>query len=262
MNNNNLQPAFILFSRPFQDNSVIIDVFSPAVGRFGIVVKHGRASTGTHKSNSNRNQQRRALLQPFVPVQLSWQGRGELKSLLQIEADGTPMMLQGERLFSGLYLNELLTRLLHRYDAYPSLYAGYVEALHRLAGNQSLEWILRRFELQLLNELGYGVDLVCDGVDGSPLSPATDYRLTRDDGFLPVYHESQTAQNKNTFRGVDLLALAAGEESEHLRPVAKRLCRLLLAPHLGDKPLQSRELMKALAMPVLSEPVLSTPVKV
>ena len=252
MNNNNLQPAFILFSRPFQDNSVIIDVFSPAVGRFGIVVKHVRASS---RNQGNRNQQRRALLQPFVPVQLSWQGRGELKSLLQIEADGASLQLQGERLFSGLYLNELLTRLLHRYDPHPDLYHYYIDALHGLAGDQSLEWILRRFELQLLNELGYGVDLVCDGVDGSPLSPATDYRLTRDDGFLPVYHESQTAQNKNTFRGVDLLALAAGEESEHLRPVAKRLCRLLLAPHLGDKPLQSRELMRALAMPVVSTQV-------
>jgi DNA repair protein RecO (recombination protein O) len=228
-----LQPAFILFSRPFQDNSVIVDVFCPAVGRFGLVVRNARGSA--------RNQQRRALLQPFVPVALSWKGRGELKTLVQIEADGAPFLLQGERLFSGLYINELLTRLLHRDDPHPDLYGYYVKALRDLANNESLEWILRQFELQLLNELGYGVDLGFDGSDGSPLTPEGHYRLTLDEGFIPV-----GMAMKDTFRGEDLLALAAGEKSETLRPVAKRLCRLLLAPHLGNKPLQSRELMKGL----------------
>jgi DNA repair protein RecO (recombination protein O) len=241
MNRADLQPAFILFSRPFQDNSLILDMFSPAVGRFGIVVKHARGG--------NRNQQRRALLQPFVPVQVSWQGRGELKSLLQIEADGAALQLHGERLFSGLYLNELLTRLLHRYDPHPDLYHHYIHALQGLAGDQTLEWVLRRFELQLLNELGYGVDLHCDGQAGLPLIADAHYRLTRDEGFLRVDADLPLGKLvHDTFRGADLLALAANEQSEFLRPVAKRLCRLLLAPQLGDKPLQSRELMKGLSI--------------
>jgi DNA repair protein RecO (recombination protein O) len=142
-----------------------------------------------------------------------------------------------------LYLNELLTRLLHRYDPHPELYHHYIHALKGLASDEKLEWVLRRFELQLLNELGYGVDLHCDGQDGSPLLFDCDYRLTLDEGFLPVGQAM-----KDTFRGADLLALAAGEQSEALRPVAKRLCRLLMAPHLGDKPLQSRELMKGLSI--------------
>ena len=36
-------------------------------------------------------------------------------------------------MFSGLYLNELLVRLLHRYDPHPRLFAAYAATLDALA---------------------------------------------------------------------------------------------------------------------------------
>ena len=47
-------------------------------------------------------------------------------------------------------------------DAHPRLYAAYGEALRALAAGDSQEVVLRRFELALLQELGYGLLLETD----------------------------------------------------------------------------------------------------
>ena len=98
----NLQPAFILHRYPFQNTSLILDFFTLNYGRQRVIVKGGRASR--FKS--------RSLLQPFQPVLASFSGRGELKTLIEIESYAASIKLQGEYLFSGLYINELLIRLL------------------------------------------------------------------------------------------------------------------------------------------------------
>jgi DNA repair protein RecO (recombination protein O) len=64
---------------------------------------------------------------------LSFSGRGELKTLTAREAAGTAVSLRGDRLYSGLYVNELLVRLLHRYDPHPQLFVAYGDTLQSLA---------------------------------------------------------------------------------------------------------------------------------
>ena len=91
----NLQPAFILHRYPFQNTSLILDFFTLNYGRQRVIVKGGRASR--FKS--------RSLLQPFQPVLASFSGRGELKTLIEIESYAASIKLQGEYLFSGLYIN-------------------------------------------------------------------------------------------------------------------------------------------------------------
>jgi DNA repair protein RecO (recombination protein O) len=151
-------------------------------------------------------------------------------------------------MFSGLYLNELLVRLLHRHDPHPQLFAAYASTLDALASIGELDDILRRFEFSLLVELGYGFDLKVDGYSGEVLLPEAWYHYHPDHGLIargPVADPNQPA-----FRGADLLAIAANDFSGAARPTAKRLLRQALAIQLGDAPLRSRELFKAHSLPV------------
>jgi DNA repair protein RecO (recombination protein O) len=146
-------------------------------------------------------------------------------------------------MFSGLYLNELLVRLLHRHDPHPQLFAAYASTLDALASDGELDDILRRFEFSLLAELGYGFELDMEGCSGEALLPEAWYHYHPEHGLVargPVADPNQPA-----FRGADLLAIAANDFSGAARPTAKRLLRLALAMQLGDAPLRSRELFKA-----------------
>src|SRR5580693_2734969 len=101
-----LQQAFILHHRPFRETSLLLDVFTEEHGKISLIAKGVRKHRSTLK----------ALLQPFVPLLVSWQGKNELMNLVSVEAKGPPFQLRGDCLLSGLYVNELLVRVLQKQD--------------------------------------------------------------------------------------------------------------------------------------------------
>ncbi len=230
-----LQPAYILHSRPYRDSSMLLEVLTAEQGRISLVARGARRRT--------RGGSGGALLQPFIPLLLSFSGRTDLKNLNATEPAGRPLILHREQMFSGLYLNELLVRLLHRYDPHPQLFSAYAATLGALAESDDVDGILRRFEFALLGELGYGFDLDIDGRSGEAVRSEDWYYYHPDHGLVArgaVADPSQPA-----FKGADLLAIAANDFSGQARPTAKRLLRLVLALQLGDTPLHSRELFRA-----------------
>lgn len=225
-----LQPGYLLHSRDFRDTSLIVELFTPAGGRFSAVARGAR--------QLRRGISQRGLLQPFQPLWLAVGGRGELRNLLSLEARGAPPLLQGRALFSALYLNELLQRLLPRDDPHPELFDLYESLLALLAAGGDLERPLRSFELALLAELGYGLSITVDA-EGEPLAAERWYRFEPARGLLPA-----RGGEAGLLAGADLLAFAAGSGEEGARRALKRLTRLALQPHLGDRPLASRALFR------------------
>jgi DNA repair protein RecO (recombination protein O) len=224
----------VLHSRHYRDTSALLEVLTPEHGRLSLVARGARRSV--------RGRSGAAILQPFIPLLLSFSGRSELKTLTASEVAGEVQVLRGDRLFSGLYLNELLLRLLHRNDAHPGLFVAYGEAVAALASRESMDDILRRFEFNLLEELGYGFDLRVDGHSGEDVSESRWYHYQQEFGL--VQQHAATDPDQPVFAGGDLLAIAAGEHSDSTRLAAKRLLRQALAGHLGAKPLKSRELFR------------------
>ncbi|MCW8196464.1 DNA repair protein RecO [Proteobacteria bacterium 005FR1] len=228
-----LQPAFVLHSRAYRDTSLLVDVLTPDHGRLTVVARGQRQS----------RQKSRRPLQPFTPLLLSWQGRSDLKTLTAAEFDGTAVFLSGNYLFSGFYANELLMRLLPQGDANEEVFQSYRKLLSQLASGEDLEVVLRQFEFRLLDELGYGIDFSADAQTGESLIEDRLYGWMNDAGFIEL--ERNGAQAASGFLGRDLLAIAGGDFSApETRRTAKRLARTALAPHLGDKPLKSRELFR------------------
>lgn len=229
-----LQPAYLLHSRPYRDSSQLLEVFTAEHGRLSLVGRgvHRRARGGSL----------RATLQPFRPLLLSFSGRGELMTLYAAEPAGAGVALRGERLFSGLYLNELLLRLLHRHDPHPALFAHYGNTLEALTTADEAESVLRAFELRLLDELGYGFDPAHDAHSHQRVREDAWYRYSEGQGLVECSEHTEAPGGR--FPGVDLVAIAEGDFSGAAAATAKRLLRQVIAEHLGGKPLHTRELFR------------------
>lgn len=226
-----LQPAYLLHARDYRDTCLLVELLTEQGARVGAVARGAR--------RARKGYSQRAILQPFQPLWVSFGGRGELKTLHTVESRAPALALRGKLLFSGLYLNELLCRLLQRDDPQPELFTDYERTVTALAAGGPVDIVLRHFELQLLRELGYGFSLTEDAAAGAPLEPGHYYRFDAELGLLA---DDGTAGAQPLFVGRDLLAFAAGDYSDEARRALKLLCRLALRPHLGDKPLLSRQL--------------------
>ncbi len=101
-----LERGFVLHQRPYRDSSQLLECMTATHGRIGLVARGSRRAAT----------RQRALLQPFVPLKLSWVRRGELGRLTHVEDDGPSYALEGQRLLAGFYANELLLRLTARGD--------------------------------------------------------------------------------------------------------------------------------------------------
>lgn len=215
--------AFVLHSRPYKETSALVD-FLTAEGRLRAVLRGARGKSGS-------------LARPFLALELELRGLGELKTVARLEAGGIPHLLSGDALFSGLYLNELLVRLLPAEDPHPALFEHYAATLAALAAGRPLEPLLRAFEWRLLDDLGYGFALDRD-CRGQPIEAAALYQWLPEVGFQVI-----AQWQPGLFHGRELLALAAADwQTPGALAAAKRLMRQALAPHLGGRPLASREL--------------------
>jgi DNA repair protein RecO (recombination protein O) len=225
----NFIPAYVLHRRDYQNTSLLVELFTANEGRLPAIAK-GAKSARSSKA---------ILLQPFYPLRVSLSGRGEIKSLTEVEQDGQPFKLPGERIYCGFYLNELIVRLIERGDPYPSLYAYYCQYLEQLATTESVDQILRQFELQLLSELGYGLLLDHTADTGELVKAELVYNYFIEEG--PVLAPPGDSGLK--IHGSTLISLHNGEVMEkQSAKEAKQLMRYVLSNYLGSKPLKSREL--------------------
>ncbi|MCK6370846.1 MAG: DNA repair protein RecO [Gammaproteobacteria bacterium] len=229
-----LARSYVLHSRPWRETSELLDVFAGDHGRLSVLARGmRRPKTGL-----------RAILQPFQPLSLSWSGRGgTLLSLRGAEAAGSAQPLAGNALMSGFYANELLLRFLHRADPHPALFSAYESLLATLACEPAEpEPALRRFEVRLLAETGYGLNLDHDASSGERLDPARSYVYVADRGPVPAAGEAEL-----TFSGEQLLAIGRGCFSDPLcLRAARRLLRIVIDHHLDGKPLRTRQVFLAM----------------
>ncbi|HCS06489.1 MAG TPA: DNA repair protein RecO [Pseudomonas sp.] len=219
------QLAYVLHSRPYRETSALVDFITPQ-GRLRAVLRSARGKAGS-------------LARPFVPLEVEFRGRGELKNVGRMESAGVSTWLNGEALFSGLYLNELLVRLLPAEDPHPAVFDHYAATLLALAEGRPLEPLLRAFEWRLLDDLGYGFSLSRD-IQGEPIASDGMYRLQVDAGLERIY-----LVQPGLFHGAELQAMAEADwTTAGALSAAKRLMRQALAVHLAGKPLASRELFR------------------
>lgn len=235
MSRDQLQAAYVLHRRDYGDTSLLLEVFTAGRGRLPLVAKGARRGRRAGGSQA-------ALLQPFAPLLMTWSGRGEVGTLTRAEPAGRAAALLGDAIYCGFYVNELLLRLLGRAEPDEVLFGAYQRVLTELAAADGADAPLRRFELTLLEQLGYRPRLDRDAESGAAVQPHLRYVCDPERG--PV--RAVVADAADAVSGATLLALHNGiPPAGAAAREARDLLRRLLAPHLGEKPLLSRALFAA-----------------
>lgn len=223
-----LQPAFVLHSKPYRDTSLIIDLLTIQHGKIRVVARGARSA----KSRLS------GVLSPFVPLLVSYRCKNELGNLYKAETQNLiGYMFNGKALLSGFYLNELLIKLLDYHEPCNKIYHSYQNTLSALAISKQIEVELRIFEKNLLAALGYGLNLKYT-FDHHLVLPDKKYFFEFGHGL-----KETTSQHPTNYLGKNLLALDSGNlrTPDELKE-AKRLLRTALATLLGNKTINSRKL--------------------
>ncbi len=208
----------------YQGSSLLLDFFTKDFGKIRLIARGARNS--------------KTSLQMFQCLSISFKGKGELKSLSQWEIADQPRRLLGDDLILAIYINELILRLLPEGDEHIEIFESYwtfISNLNTLASNEK-EYALRKFENQLLDDLGYGIDFNFD-IDGSAIDKDLKYNFIEHQGF--------TSNNEGLFNGKTLLRLSNSDEAitdANELSILKKMNRKRLKSLLGDKPLKSKEL--------------------
>ncbi|HUF21102.1 MAG TPA: DNA repair protein RecO [Burkholderiales bacterium] len=225
------EPGFVLHSYPFRETSLVVEVFTRRLGRIGLVARGARRARSAL----------RGTLMSFQPLLLSWGGRSELRTLHSAEWRGGIPQLSGRALICGFYLNELLLRFLPRDDPHEQLFDLYLDSIAAFAAGAELAATLRRFEKNLLKELGYALTLERDASNGKPIDPAARYGYVLERGPIPA---DQADGDAVEVCGKTLLDLACDNYADPVtQQQSKLLMRHLVGHYLGNQALHTRQLL-------------------
>lgn len=226
-----LTAAFVLHHRPYRETSLLVDIFTHEYGRVSLVAR------GQRQQKRKQN-----LMQLFQPLWLSWYGHGELQTLTQVEATDAAYRLSGNASLCGLYINELLVKLLPLHEPEPALFETYQRTIRALQEDSNQQLVLRLFEKALLSQLGYGLQLEYDADTQQPLRDEQEYVYHPDSG--PHLYTGTSAVSVS---GKSLRHLREEQGfDEHSLKQIKTMMRTVINYYLGGRPLHSRQLFAGL----------------
>lgn len=229
------EPAYLLHTRAYQESSVIMDCLTLHYGRVGLVHKGAR-----------RFGKKAKLIQPFCELRLSWSGRGDLFTLTKSDVSSIIHFTSYKLTMCGLYLNELIVSLIPRLCPSSELYQSYKTTIADMTDEQQAELSLRKFEIQLLKTIGYGLQLETDAEEHQPIDPAGSYYYDYEQGPIT---RSPLRGTQRTIKGQTLLAMnllgTTGQwmfDHKTLRE-AKYLLRGVIDHHLQHRTVFTRRII-------------------
>lgn len=203
--------GFVLLTRPWRETSLMVEVFTREHGRRLMIARGARRPQSLLRGH----------LLPFHRLVWHWRGRGEVVNIASVEWQGKISFIPRQALLSAHYLNELLFRLLPSHDPHPALFDGYANTLQAMSSmtdraltSHYLQACLRRFEVVLLQEIGYGINVshTCD--DHAPILPHAHYHYLHGNGFsalpAPINPDdiSLAKKTSTSIRGDAILEMA------------------------------------------------------
>lgn len=223
-----LVEAFVLHIRKYKETSLIVEFFTKTSGRITCIAKGARR----RKSNFS------GILQPFVPLLISWKGRTELQTLIYAEQSRGSLDNLGRNVFSGYYINELLLKTIAKEDPHISLFEHYEYFLQSLNLEiDKVEFAIRVFEDTLVRELGYNLELDIDS-SGKKIVSDKFYNYIYEQGF-------EESDKDDALKGSSILSLYNRVYEKSASTDLKRLMRTVLR-RIIDKDIHTRKVYSEL----------------
>ncbi len=239
--------AYVLHTICYRETSLIIKFFTKEQGITNLI------ANGAKRKKS----QFAGILQPFLPLLIYWKDNSkDLATLYKAEALTAPHKLPGVFLFSSLYINELLLKLLSHHDPAPELFLCYKQFLENLSNlsknNNALTKLelaknLRFIEKKILQAIGYELQLDRESRNGQAIDINAKYYFDFDNGLnlfqLSTSQKPCWLPKPIIITGKSLLALHNNDYIDLIEmQEAKIFMRRILANFLGDRVLATRKL--------------------
>lgn len=240
------EPAFLLHQYAWSESSAIVELFTREHGRVCAIAK------GAKKPTSNF----RSVLLPLQFLQVDYSYTevidSEICTIRGVEWIGGYAMPQKDALLAGMYLNELLLRLLVRGEKHLPIFDAFAATVRVLATQPQdmLEPLLRAFELVMLKSLGLLPDLSVQTMTSEPVLARGRYALIPEVGLHSAPEQGhalrgeQWLQLEQALRSEMALAHCMEILSGHAHDL-KRQIRAALAHYLGGD-LQTQRLMRGM----------------
>ena len=225
---NEVLHGYLIHHRKYRERSHIVHLFTQEHGRVDGIL-------------------RQTPPPQYQPICLQASGKSELKNFTKLEIVNQPIFFFGDAFFSGFYLNEILLRLCPLEVQMEQSFAQYAHTLTQLQQlaqqadpNQFLKQILRQFEHELLEDLGYALDFSTDA-NQLEIQASLNYIFQLNEGFIPTAQASRA-----TLNGQQILSMCQYEKGRDFGLVQlqllSKLYRQMISSLLGDRPLKSRQL--------------------
>ena len=227
MNHNEWDDCFLLHQRSHGETSLIADVFTKKNGKISVIAKGAK----------NPKSKYFGYLSPFVKLKITYSGRSDLKTLTNIDRDFSHSSNNlSKTIYSLLYINELLVRLLPKDAVQKDLFNLYENFLIDIHSGDDVELTLRHFEFDLLDLLGYGLNFDSEISEDKFIDPNKTYSFIPESGF--------SESRASNFSGKDIINIKNRKLSEvskkHLKLIAQKAIHFCL----DGRDLSSREIFR------------------
>jgi DNA repair protein RecO (recombination protein O) len=217
---------YILHQRKYKENTLLVSIFTQEFGKLSAIIR-------TSKKTLN-------LYQPLAKLrgQISFAKKeGGLNKIYNIEFVESFYQSSYINLLSLQYINELIYLLLSYSHEEELLFDKYAFILKNI-NESNYRYLLRIFELELLESLGQGIYVDCDS-ENLQIECNCNYYI------FPYGFKKSLEALSNTVRGENLLKInqpISMWNDNDLKAIS-RVTRVCIDSVLGDKKLKSRELL-------------------
>ena len=173
--------AVLLHSANFRESSLIGTFLTEEYGLIKLVARGAKS-----KKNKLSN-----IKVPGAIFEIEFGGKGDLKNLYTCEIIDS-IIIKASNLKIYLYLNEIIIRTIEPEAPVRSIFKSLINLLKDIQSSESSserELKLRRFELDLISELGYEFSLTLDS-RGKKIEKDLTYEFIPSKGFQEIKKES------------------------------------------------------------------------
>ena len=220
--------AFLLHQRPYGNTSVIAEMFTLENGRISVIAR------GAKKPKSKFF----GVLSPFSKLRITYRGRSELKTLTNVDKEDIFSDSFSKLSYTLLYINELLIKILPQGATQSELFSLYDKFLIEVKASEEIDIVLRKFELDLLEMLGYGINFINE-VDSGQL-----IELNKSYDFVPELGFKESPNG--LFEGNEIISISKLNFKDINKKKFKSLTTMAIGYSLDGGDLKSREIFKTL----------------
>jgi DNA repair protein RecO (recombination protein O) len=230
MSPNSWEECFLLHQRSYGETSIIAEVFTRNLGKMSIIAR------GAKKPKSKFF----GYLVPFSRLKITFSGRSELKTLTNIDRDlSLTDTYLSRKSYSLLYINELMIKLLPKDAEHKPLFDLYSKFIQDSVNKEKMDYLLRNFELDLLEMLGYGINFHADINNEEEIKLNKNYIFVAESGFM-------ASDNAKDFSGEDIIKIRERNFADISTKKLKQLTQATIMFCLEGKDLNSRQIFRRL----------------